>query len=125
MIFMRKFFYISCSVCFCLLVLSGCKKKDASGDSPIAEVNGKKGVENVNPLIQEDLSAATKAVQTANYEEAIAKLSVLRNLPKNDAEQAAYRSQSRQVEEMLREKAATDAKAAEAYHLLGRVTMGR
>jgi len=115
-----------CICCAVVLATIGCSKKEsASASSTVASSVPKAGPETINPMIQEDLSATMKAVQTANYDEVLAKLAMLKRVPKNDAEQMEYRRQSLEVEEALRQKAQVDPKAAAAYQMLGRVRMGR
>lgn len=85
-------------------------------------------IENVQQ-VNASFDAVSKDIAAQNYENAVrtwvAMDQAQRQAQVNEAVRQAYARRAYQLQEALRIKAETDAKAREAYQALGRVMMGR
>jgi len=125
-------------------VFLGCSKKTTEAASPPpveraatptnvpatqtaqpAQAAGVQQVQQVNA----NWDTVSKNIANQNYEDAVRAWVALdlaqRQAQMNDAARKEYARRAYQMQEALRQKAQTDAKAREAYQALGRVMMGR
>jgi len=122
----------------------GCSKKEAEAPAPAvveqaAAPTNSPAPQEATPPVQAQVAnvqqvnanwdAVSKDIAAQNYDNAVRAWVAMdlaqRQTQMNEAARKEYARRAYQMQEALREKARTDAKAREAYQALGRVMMGR